>query len=64
MPDEMLTEREALMRIAQIHSDDVDEGRHYCIMCGALWPCPTFQVLEVVEPPLWPRDDARADEPK
>lgn len=64
MPDEMLTEREALLRIAQIHSDDVDEGHHYCIMCGALWPCPTFQVLEAVEPPLWPRDDARTDGPK
>ena len=64
MPDETLTEREALMRIAQIHSDDIDEGRHYCIMCGALWPCPTFQVLEAVRPTLWPAEEVGFDAPK
>jgi hypothetical protein len=46
--------RAALLRIGQIHSDDHDDdGRHYCIQCGHDWPCPTFQVLEAVEPPLW-----------
>lgn len=48
-----MTEHEALLRIGQLHSDDVDEGRRYCITCGSNWPCPTFQVLEAVRPPLW-----------
>jgi hypothetical protein len=48
-----MDQRAALLRIAQLHSDDHDEGRHYCIGCDHDWPRPTWQVLEAVDPPLW-----------
>ncbi|WP_431683581.1 hypothetical protein [Kitasatospora sp. KL5] len=48
-----MNEKEALLRIASLHSDDYDEGRHYCIDCGQSLPCNTLQVIETVGQSLW-----------
>ncbi len=43
MPDEMLAAR--VEKVLALHREGQTFGRHYCLNCGADWPCPTVRLL-------------------